>query len=159
MSRFAENTTVSSESSRAEIERILARYGADQFMYGWDAEQAIIRFRANDRYIEFRLDLPERNQFLLTPARRQRRSAAEVEKAYEQAVRQRWRALALVVKAKLEAVAAGISEFEEEFMAHILLPSGETVGAWIRPQIEESYQTGKMPTMLALPAAGQTSGS
>lgn len=38
MSRYAENTSVSSDRSRAEIEQILARYGAEQFMYGWDRE-------------------------------------------------------------------------------------------------------------------------
>lgn len=37
MSRCAQNTSVSSEKSRAEIERILRRYGADGFMYGWEA--------------------------------------------------------------------------------------------------------------------------
>lgn len=31
---YAENTSVSSEKSRAEIERTLQKYGADQFMYG-----------------------------------------------------------------------------------------------------------------------------
>lgn len=32
MTRYAESTTVSSDTSRAEIERTLTRYGADQFM-------------------------------------------------------------------------------------------------------------------------------
>ena len=35
---------------------------------------------------------------------------------WEQACRQRWRALALVIKAKLEAIDAEISTFEEEFL-------------------------------------------
>lgn len=34
MSRYAETTSVSSESSRGEIERTLSRYGASSFMYG-----------------------------------------------------------------------------------------------------------------------------
>jgi hypothetical protein len=37
VSKFAENTSVSAERSRAEIEKTLRRYGADQFMYGWES--------------------------------------------------------------------------------------------------------------------------
>jgi hypothetical protein len=35
MARYAAETTVASDRSRAEIERILERYGASSFMYGW----------------------------------------------------------------------------------------------------------------------------
>jgi hypothetical protein len=34
--RYAQNTAVDSATSRAEIQRILARYGATSFMYGWE---------------------------------------------------------------------------------------------------------------------------
>ena len=64
------------------------------------------------------------------------------------ACRQTWRALALVVKAKLEAVDAGITVFEEEFLAHIVLPDGRTVGQFTLPQVESAYLTGKMPKLL-----------
>ena len=42
--------------------------------------------------------------------------------AHEQERRRLWRALLLNIKAKLEAVESGISVFDEEFMAHIVLP-------------------------------------
>ncbi|WP_198651245.1 hypothetical protein [Salinicola sp. CPA57] len=71
--------------------------------------------------------------------------------AWEQACRQRWRALALVIKAKLEAVESGITMFEEEFLAHIVLPNGGTVGGWMLPQIKKSYDSGSMPPLLAKP--------
>lgn len=159
MSEFAKNTTVSPDRSRNEIERTLQRWGADQFMYGWEAGQAVIQFRANDRLIRFIIGLPDRDDpaFTLTPARKTKRSPDDVEKMWEQAVRQRWRALALVIKAKLEAVEAGIAEFESEFLAHVVLPSGETAGEWMRPQIEVAYQTGVMPSML--PALGPGGGA
>lgn len=151
---YAENTDVPSDKSRAEIERTLARYGADQFMYGWDRDQAVVQFRMNDRHVRFLLPLPDREapEFKLTPAKRYKRSDADAERAWEQAVRQRWRALALVVKAKLEAVESGITEFEDEFLAHIVLPNGSTAGAWMRPQIADAYEKGVMPSML--PALG-----
>ena len=43
MTRYAADTQVSVDASRAEIERTLTRYGATAFMYGWDADRAIIR--------------------------------------------------------------------------------------------------------------------
>lgn len=76
------------------------------------------------------------------------RSQTQQEEIYEQAVKQRWRALALVIKAKLEAVEAGITIFEDEFLAHIVLPNGQTAGEYMVPQIEAAYETGKMPAML-----------
>ncbi len=155
MTRYAENTAVSSDKSRAEIERTLSRYGANRFLYGWDHESAVIAFEMHGRRVQFRLPLPDREdaEFTKTPTGRDR-SAAQSTEAYEQAVRQRWRALALVIKAKLEAVDAGITVFEDEFLAHIVLPSGETVGNWMRPQIEASYRTGTMPPLLPSPLNG-----
>ena len=158
MPRYAEHTSVGSEQSRAEIERTLRRYGADQFMYGWGPDGAVVAFRADGRHVRFTLPLPDpqAREFTHTPERGLRRSKAAQEEAYEQSVRQRWRALALVIKAKLEAVEAGITEFEDEFLAHIVLPDDRTVGAWMRPQVEKAYLTGRMPPLLpALPAGGE----
>jgi hypothetical protein len=56
----------------------------------------------------------------------------------------------LVIKAKLEAVAAEISTVEDEFLAHTVLPSGETVGEWVKPQVEQAYLSGAMPTQLQI---------
>lgn len=150
MSRYAENTTVSSHKSREEIEKTLARYGAGQFIYGWDANKAVVGFTMCDRQIKFLLHMPSRDDraFTHTPNRGTPRSPAQAEVEYEKAVRQRWRALALVIKAKLEAVESGITEFEDEFMAHIVLPDGSTMGAWARPQIAHAYESGVMPPLL-----------
>lgn len=155
MTKYAEQTSVPSDRSRAEIEATLRRYGADQFMYGWDREQALICFRAENRQVRFRLPLPSPadNEIYLTPTGRER-SPGQREAAYEQAVRQRWRALALVIKAKLEAVETGITVFEDEFMAHIMLPNGSTVSEWMTPQIAHAYETGQMPSMMPALGAG-----
>lgn len=156
MSQFAKDTSVSVESSRGEIERTLQRYGAEAFMYGWDTSAAIIQFAAEGRRIKFVLQLPEREskEFWQTPARGTKRAPEAAYKAWEQACRQRWRALALCIKAKLEAVESGISTFEDEFLAHTVLPDGTTAGEWLRPQIEEVYRTGEMPSMLPALGAG-----
>lgn len=148
MTQYAANTEVSVERSKAEIERTLQRYGADSFMSGWDQEKAVLAFRLQKRQIRFVIPLPKRDEFLTTPTGKRRTSQDSIASAWEQACRQKWRALALVVKAKLEAVESGITTIEDEFMAHIVLPSGTTVGAWMRPQIEKAYSDGKMPSLL-----------
>jgi hypothetical protein len=105
------------------------------------------------RRIKFTLPLPDKNlkEFTHTESRGARRSPEDAAKHWEQACRQRWRALALAIKAKLEAVESEITSFEEEFMAHIVLPSGETVGAWMVPQIQGAYESKKMPPLLGAP--------
>lgn len=151
--RYAEDTSVSADRSRAEIERILQRYGASAFSYGWEGNQAAIAFKAQNRLIRFLLPLPDKDahEFQFTPAKRQRRTPEQAQAAWEQATRQRWRALALAIKAKLEAVEAGITTFEDEFLAHIVLPSGQSVGQWLSPQLEAAYQSGRMPPLLPGP--------
>lgn len=150
MSRYAAKTTVTSDASRTEIERTLRRYGADQFSYGWEHSDernfAVVSFRAHNRLIRFTLPMPDPDDraFTHTPAKGMRRSASAAEKEYEQAVRQRWRALKLVVQAKLEAVESGIAEFEEEFLAYVVLPGGGTVGQWARPQLDAVYEGASM---------------
>lgn len=155
MMGYAENTAVPSDRSRAEIERILTRYGADEFGYATRKEMAVIQFTAEERTIRFTVPLPDRGsrEFTHTPTRNTRRSDTQIEAAYEQAVRQRWRALALVVKAKLEAVASGIVTFEQEFSPFILLPNGTTVWETVSPAIDTAYATGTVPSMLQIGAS------
>ena len=54
----------------------------------------------------------------------------------------------LVIKAKLEAVTAGISTIETEFLANIVPPNNTTAGEWILPQIDQAYRNGAMPPLL-----------
>lgn len=147
MPRYAEDTAVSSDRSRAEIERILRRYGATAFAYGWEDQTAHVAFKIDGRQVRFRVPLPDRADFRRSPTGRTRTQTA-ADEAYEKAVRQRWRALALVIKAKLEAVEAGITTVEDEFLSSIALPDGRTVGEWVRPQLAVAYGKGDMPALL-----------
>lgn len=148
MAQYAENTSVPVERSQAEIERILQRYDASSFMRGWDQERAVLAFTINKRQIRMIVAMPARDEFKYTAQGKLRTSADAITASWEQACRQRWRALALVVKAKLEAVDAGISTFEDEFLAHIVLPDGRTTGQWMIPQIDQAYETAVMPPLL-----------
>ena len=107
-----------------------------------------------ERQIKFILPLPAKEEFKLTPTGRARTENSQYE-AWEQACRQRWRALNLVIKAKLEAVECGISVFEDEFMANIVLPGGQTVGDFMKPQIERAYISGEIPKLLPMLEGGK----
>jgi len=101
----------------------------------------------------------DEQRFTHTPARGYERTPAEAERAYEQAVKQRWRAMALIVKAKLEAVEAGIVTADDEWLAYTLLPDGRTVAEHTQPAVTEAYETGSVPALLPalrpqLPAGG-----
>ena len=151
MATYAANTTVDAGKSRADIERTLTRFGADSFAYGWQGTSAMVGFTAYGRQIRFVLPMPDRTapEFTRTPTGRSR-SATEAEKAYEQAVRQKWRALLLIIKAKLEAVESQIVTFEEEFAVHTVLPDGRTVSEHLMPAIEQSYASGRVSPLLQI---------
>lgn len=157
MRRYAQETTVPVERSRAEIERLVSQYGADQFASMWGDNRSMIMFRAKTRMIRFTLILPAKDaKELLRDGRGCKRTPERMYQAWEQVCRQLWRALALNIKAKLEAVEAKISTFEAEFMPYTVLPDGKTVQEWIEPQLADMYATGKMPKML--PGIGETGG-
>lgn len=161
MARYAERTTVAPEKTRAEIEMTLTRFGADAFMYGWNGDQAVIQFRYKHgnlyRQVRFVLPMPTESEFRVG-RNYTVRTAAQQKAAWEQEIRRRWRSLLISIKAKLDAVESGIFTFDQEFLAHVVLPDGRTTGEWLAPQLEEAYEHGEMPSemRLALPAAGET---
>jgi hypothetical protein len=137
MARYAEGTSVSEERSRAELERTLKRFGADQFGFAWDqAGGQMIAFRMAGRSIRMDLPMPDPDDptFTRTPTG-QPRSTSAAQEAYAKEVRRRWRSLNLVVKAKLTAVADGISTLEREFLADMLTQDGRTVEQVMRPYL------------------------
>lgn len=160
MSRFAATTEVSVEKSRAEIEKLITRYGATSTAFMNAPGRAMILFEAENRRIVFELPLPEQSdpKFAKTPAGRKQLDPQRRYIAWEQACRQAWRALALVIKAKLEAVASGITTFEDEFLAHIVMPDGISVGKHIKPVIQAWYSSGRMQPLLPPPAKKEAKG-
>ena len=153
--RYAQNTSVSVEKSEGEIKNLLIRYGANQFASAWAANKAMIRFRAQNRLIQFVLPLPDpkEDQFVYCTRKGvvqkdRPRDESWAHELWEQACRQRWRALALAIKAKLEAVESGIATFEEEFYAHIVMPGGKTLFELTKKNVALAYESGKTPTLL-----------
>jgi hypothetical protein len=134
-SRYASDTSVPVDRSRSEIEKMLGKFGADQFGYGSTAEAAMVQFRARGRMIRFTLPMPNPAKFRL-PSQR------------DQAMRSAWRALVLSIKAKIVAVEANIVTFEEEFMSQTVMPDGLTVAQHALPKIKTAYAESVTPTLL-----------
>jgi hypothetical protein len=157
---YARGTAVSQERSEAEIKACLRRYGAEQFVSGEGEGRAVIGFKAHGRLVRFTLRLPAPDDPRFEPKRiichRWNRELGRYvetgnnarERAYDAEIRRLWRALALVVKAKLEAVESGITTFESEFMAHIVMPDGKTVAEHVVPAIAQAYETGRVAGLL-----------
>ncbi len=147
---YAQNTTVPVERSKGEIEKLLMSRGARAFGYVVDTGQAQIAFKLEGRSVRISLPLPDPDseEFWETEARRRKRTREQASALWEKACRSRWRALLLIIKAKLEAVDLGITSFDHEFMADVVTPNGQTVFQWLRPQLEDIYSKKKMPKML-----------
>lgn len=147
---FAETTSVPVEKSKAEIERLLAKYGASRFMAGWDPDRAVIGFEMRGRGIRMSLPLPKRDDPAFKKGRYGWDTAPDStqQKRFEQEQRRRWRALLLVIKAKLEAVESGIVTFDDEWLAHFVMPGGRTVGEMIQRQLTAAYESGTVPRLL-----------
>lgn len=135
---------------------MVAQSGAAQFMSAWDNKgRAIIGWTVDGRMVRLAIPLPAPDEpRFVHPIRNGKYITSRVwadseqKRLHDQACRARWRAMVLIVKAKFEAVAAGVSTFESEFLSNIVLPDGSTVGEVMRPQLEQTYATGTMPPML-----------
>lgn len=128
---FAAATKVPIDKTRLEIERTMTRYGATHFATFNEPERAMIAFRIKDRNIRFTLALPA--------------------KMSDQVRRSRWRALLLVIKAKLESVDSAIETLEEAFLPHIVMPSGQTVYEEIKSPIALGYENNSNVPLLPAP--------
>lgn len=136
MGKYADKTKVSVQKSKIEIEKTLLRYGVDDFFYGHSLTKGGgIGFTYKKRVIKIGVPLPDSQTF-------------HTKIKYEQEHRRLWRVLVIGLKAKLELVDAGLSSFEDEFLAQTCLPNGETVSQYYQPLIEGAVKEGTMPKAL-----------
>ena len=124
---YAAKTTVPVDQTIVEIRKTATKHGCMQFMFGVTDDRIIVGFTKEGRQVRFQATQKMGNE-------QRNRSVA--------------RALLLVLKAKLEAVASGIVVFEDEFLANIVLPDGALVGQQVRGSIAKAYETREMPPLL-----------
>lgn len=120
---YAKGTKVPVGRSRDEIEGVLNKIGADAIGFMKDASAAQIAFRLSGRHYVLKLPVNPEDP---------------------QGERERWRQLLLLVKAKMVAIATGITTPEAEFLAHAMLPTGETLGEHLRENPEQLTTTGRL---------------
>lgn len=157
---FAANTEVPVDRSRTGIEKLLDDHKCRKFSSGIDRERghAMLQFEMGNRLLRFAVQWPTTLDQLASDdpwrARWRNTRAQSVDRFLAQIERQRWRAMHLVIKAKLEAVSSGVATFDEEFLPYIVLPNNETVSQAMVPLIEQAYTDGEMPRLPLLLTTG-----
>jgi hypothetical protein len=131
--RYAQGTSVPVVKTRMAIEKLLRDHGANEFASGSDLKtrKGYIGFTINGR--QYRVPILPR------PVSK---------KDVEQIEREQWRAMLLVIKAKLEFIASGLSTPEREFLADAVLPNGSTVGDYVEPRLKAAYENGEVRALL-----------
>ncbi len=128
---YASATKVPVAKTKTAIDDMLKKAKATATAVFEEERRAAVAFQMNGRRIMFHLPLDPKDT--------------------EQRRRTRWRALLLCMKAKLESVASGVETFEEAFLAHVMMPDGQTVGEHTAPMIAKSYESGTMQPLLPAP--------
>src|SRR4051794_20164019 len=123
--KYAAGTSVSIAKSRADIENALARHKATGFMYGDQGDAAMIAFELEGRRYRMDLRYPPLDSFANLGPNQYTARLSQHERAVAAQDKEKlrlWRGLVLLVKAKLEAVASGISTLEEELLSYTVMP-------------------------------------
>lgn len=146
--RYGAYTDVAVDKSKREIEALLRRHGATHYGTGWDETHDKLQFAMHGQTIRFVIPRPDPKDPIFTHDRAGRvRASSHRQRLIEQADRQRWRALYLVIRAKIEAVEAGIAIFEQEFLAFIVGPEDLTIGDILVPRIQAGSAWKLLPAM------------
>lgn len=155
--RYAEQTKVPVEKTRAELDLLLQKHGASQRAIFADDLNGVAcaAFVLSGRNIRVAMSLPSVEQVpdhTKVPRGWRYWSCDQrlewCRQHHDQIVRSRWRGLVLLIRAKLEAIADSRSTVEREFLADVLLPNGQTVAQLVAGSIDEAYRTGEVPPLL-----------
>jgi hypothetical protein len=135
---YAATTKISVEQSKTELQYLLSRYGATHVGVFADeiGARAVVVFVINDRNYRLEIPMPSLAEVggALSDKKSKQKKQPTDDKMFEwakvqwdQACRARWRAVTLLVKAKLEMVRIHASTIEHEFLADMVLPGNVTV--------------------------------
>lgn len=158
---YAAGTVVTVEKSKAELDGLLGKHGATSrgILHDEEAGIAAVVFVLAGRKYKLGIPMPVKptaaeitkrfqGAWNWTPERKEQCAT----KVHDQAVRERWRGLVLLTKAKLEIVRMGGSTFEREFLADLVLPNGRTAGEELGEYMQNLLANG-YTAPLALPEA------
>lgn len=141
---YAKGTVVPVSRSEAEIRRVLARYlkKTDGIAIATKGERVLWQFEVEG--------VPVRLDFALAPKSdgafwHNRRSRDTMYEAYR---RQCWRVMLLIVKGRLEEMAATGLSAAHAFLPYVALPGGGTVGDLAPDVLGRALERGEMPRLL-----------
>lgn len=152
---YAKGTSVPAHKTQGEIRQLVSRHGCAEYAIMERADLARVQFKSHGRLVRFDLPMPDMTakRFTLDAYSRRLPPQRAAEK-WDDEVKRLWRCLLLAIKSKFEVVATGMAVFEQEFLAHIVMPDGKTVGEHVQPAIADSYATGQVKGLL--PEPGKT---
>ena len=148
---YAQDTSVPINKTRLDIEFLLKKAGATEYIQGNSGNVQAIAWTLNGKKYRMSMRIPDVNssEVRMTASNR-RRNDSQAKLYYAQLERTMWRQLYIIIKAKLVAVESGIRTMEQEFREDMLLPNGQTVVEYVGPQIEQAYLTGNMPPLIPM---------
>lgn len=158
VTKHAEGTKVPIEQSQAELRKLLRAKGCDAIAFYEEGDaRAVIAFERKGRRVRLTLKYPPLKDYRYYPGTyRSRPSENAIRVAWEAECRRLWRVLIVLVRGNFEAEDSGLVSFEQVWLAHMLLPGGETVADRVLPALDTAQETGQLPPLL--PGAGPSSG-
>ena len=136
MARYAKNTSVPVARSKQKIEELLVSYGIEESFMGRSPRGDGIGFKYKGKVYKMNVPVPEYEDF-------------KTDNQFQQAIRQRWRILYMSMKMKFEEVDAGVTSFEDQFLAQMCLPDGSTVADFMKlPDNIARLEKTEMPKLL-----------
>lgn len=149
-----ETTKVPVSRSQEQIRALLRKHSAARIAFGESYDDAAGTGQAGVEFVHLdvlvRIYVPVRRPSASEAIERNRASgrrqsqAKAVENAMENEECRIWRVLHWSIKARMEAVEAGIETFEQAFLAHVVDPSsGRTLWSIIEPAVKAgAFQVG-----------------
>ena len=155
---YAATTKVTVEQSKNELQQLLSKHGATHVGVFADeiGARAVVVFALNERRYQLDIPMPSMSEVgeSLSDKKSKQKHQPPDDKMFEwarvqwdQACRARWRAVVLLVKAKLEIVRIHGSTIEHEFLADMVLPGGMTVATIVERDLH-SAMTGSSVRLL-----------
>lgn len=151
--RFAEDTSVSVEKSRAEINTLLRAWGCDGLQWTDDIAAGAVTLRFSwtweaVRYVaRVGLTLPTARSFIGKAPRQVRNRESWADREADQRARSLHRVLALKLKADLNCVASGVFSAVQVFLPYIEGADGWTVAEVAGPHLAKAL-TGSVTRLL-----------
>ena len=128
MTKYASNTTVPIDRSMAQIRMMLNNCGADGTAIAEAQGLAMVQFSYDRKAYKFFIHYPspDKDSIKYTSSGKER-TDIQISQEIEKEKKRLWRSMGLYIKAAIEAHHNGIIDFKQSMLAHMIMPSGDTV--------------------------------